>query len=132
MPNVSAMSAGAPLSAVAYVAGRGAGTLRPAAVGATRVGPVIGGAAVAALWTVAVGWANLRKCTKGKITKKEAARETASKSIGVGLAAGVGIVAVNAVRASALLAGSSALLPFLVGAAVTGGAKAAWDRKIRK
>ncbi len=122
MANVNTNQAGAFLGWAAYLMGRGAGKLRPAA----------GGAAIAALWATVYGWANLKKYRRGEISKKEAARKTAAESIGIGLAAGVGIMAVNVVRASTLLASSAALVPFLVGTAVTGGAKAAWDRSAAK
>ncbi len=113
---------GALLGSAAYAVGRGA----------SRVGPAIGGVAVAVLWAAAHGWANLRKYRKGKISKKEAAHKTAAESIGIGLATAVGLMAVNVVRASAFAATSAALVPFLVGTAVTGAAKAAWERKVAK
>ena len=132
MSTAGAAPAGGALASVAYVAGRGAGRIGPAASGATRVGPVLGGAAVAALWAAAFGWANVRKCQKGQISKKEAAQVTAVESIGVGLAAGAGIVAVGMVRASALVLGSAALVPLIVGTVATGATTAVWRRGVRK
>ena len=98
--------------------------------GAARVGAVVGGAAVTALWATVHGWTNLKKCREGEITKQEAAQRTATESVGMGLAAGAGIAAVNVVRASTLIATSVALVPFLVGVAIAGGARAAWERKV--
>ena len=118
------------LSSTAYAVGRVASRISPALGGASRVGAVAGGAAVAALWVGIFGCVNLKKYKKGKITRKAAVRNTATESAGIGLATTVGIAAANAVRLSAFLA-QSAFLAFLVGAAATGGAKVVWDSKMR-
>jgi hypothetical protein len=77
------------------------------------------------------GYTNLKKFMAGKVTAKAAVRKTARDSIGIGLATGIGIAAANIARASVLVAFSMAVVPFLVGLAATGGAKAAWDRGMR-
>ena len=121
------------LTSAARAAGRGAGTLGPVVGGASRrVGAVAGGVAVMAMWAAVHGWSNLRKLRKGKISKKQALQRTTAESVGLGLATGVGIAVRNAARASAFTAVSTLLVPFLIGTAVAGGAKAAWERKVAK
>lgn len=133
MVNADTSQAGSLIASAAYAVGRGAGRLRPPAAGrAPRVGAVAGGAVVAALWATVFGWANLKKHRKGGISKKKAAKRIAAESVGIGLATGAGIAAVNAVRAFALTTISPALVPFLVGTAATAGAKATWDRMVAK
>lgn len=124
---------GALLVSAANVAGRGAGTLRPVAAGASRrVGAIAGGVAVTAMWAAVHGWYNLRKLRKGKISRKQAVQRTTAESVGLGLATGVGIAVRNVARASALTATWTVLAPFLIGAAVAGGAKVAWERQVAK
>jgi len=131
MPAASPGAKSAALASTAYAAGRGAGKLAPvAAGGASRIGVIVGGAAVMAMWATTFGWINLMKYRKGKISKKSAIRRTTAESVGMGLATGVGIAAVNVIRASAFIATSAALAPFLVGTAVTCGAKAVWEHKV--
>jgi uncharacterized membrane protein len=103
-----------------------------AAGGASRIGAIVGGAAVAAVWATTFGWVNLMKYRKGRISKKSAIRKTTAESVGMGLATGVGMAAVNVIRASAFMATSAALVPFLVGTAVTVGAKTVWEHKVTK
>jgi hypothetical protein len=118
------------LASTAYTVGRVASRVSPTLGGASRVGAVAGGAAVTALWAGIFGCVNLKEYKKGKITRKAAVRNTATESVGFGLATTVGIAVANAVRLSAFLA-SSAFLVFLIGAAATGGAKVAWDSKMK-
>ena len=107
--------------------------MRPVARGSrSRIGPLAGAAAVGVLWGVACGCVNLRKWKQGRMTKEEALRETANESVGIGLATGAGIAAANLVRVSSLVASSASLAPFLIAAAVTGGAKALWDRRVKR
>ncbi|HUT25978.1 MAG TPA: hypothetical protein VM492_16705 [Sumerlaeia bacterium] len=126
-------SSGSLLAVAAHALGRGAGKVRLAAGGSpSRVGPLAGAAAVSALWTAAYGWVNVKKWKRGSMTKEEALRETANESVGIGLATGAGIAAANLVRVSSLVASSASLAPFLIAAAVTGGAKALWDRRVKR
>jgi len=129
-PNATSPTASAAAS-TAYVAGRLAGRVRPAVGGAARVGAAAGAVAVTALWAGVYGWVNLIRYRRGQTSRKRAVRDTAAESLGIGLATGAGLAAANAVRFSALLASSTALLPFLVGAIVTGGAKTVWDLKVK-
>ena len=119
------------LTSGAYAVGRGVGKTRPAATSASGQVGVLGGAvAVGALWGAVSGWVNLRRCKKGQVSKQKALRDTASEAVGTGVATGLGVAAANVVRASAVAASSVALVPFLVGTAVTGGAKILWDKKL--
>lgn len=120
------------LAVIAHVAGRGAGKLRLVGGGASGLGPLAGGTAITALWAAVYGWANLRKCRKGDISRKEAAQRTAAESIGIGLATGAGIAALNVARTLGAIAAPAALVPFVVGTAVTGGANALWQCKVSR
>ncbi len=120
------------LAVVANVAGRGAGKLRSVGGGASGVGPLAGGAAITALWAAVFGWANLRKCREGEISRKEAAQRTAAESVGIGLATGAGIAAINVARALGVIAAPAVLVSFVVGTAVTGGANALWQCKVSR
>ena len=132
MAGLAAGTSGHLVTAAAYLLGRGANKMRPAVgSGATRIAPLAGATAIGALWAVVCGWVNVRECRKGGITQGEAIRRTASESVGTGLSAGAGIAAINLVRLSRVAA-SSALVPFLVGTAVTGGAKVLWDRNVER
>ncbi len=135
MPSVSPTPAGAAVASTAFIAGRAVAAARPlAAGGAVRVGVVAGGVAAAALWATAYGCHSIVSYRKGRISKGKAIKTTTAVSIGIGVATSAGILAANAARASALVLTASAIVPFLVGTAVAGSAKAAfeWNRKKSK
>jgi len=126
------------LASVAYTLGRGVGLLRPAVgvsaveASAASVRPVAGGAAIGALWGTINGLVNLRRYKRGQISKQQAVRDTASESIGLGVATAIGLTAATVVRTTLLIGSFAALAPFVVASAVTGGAKVLWDRAVRK
>lgn len=98
-----------------------------------NINPLKASAVVAAAWGAVSGLINIRRCKKGRIAKKEAVLDTASESIGLGLSAGLGLFASNAVRTSLVVASATpSLLPFIVGVIVTSSAKSMWNSKVRK
>ena len=80
-------------------------------------------------WGAITGVINFRRYKSGKITKKQAVTATASESVGMGLAAGLGLLAV---KTSILMTAAPVALPFIVGVVVTTGAKITWDCKTKK
>ena len=96
------------------------------------INPLKAGVAVSAVWGGIAAIINAVKYKQGKITGKDAVLDTAGESVGMGLAAGVGLLASNVVRASVLIASSSSLIPFVVGLVVTTGIKIAWDCNINR
>jgi hypothetical protein len=82
------------------------------------------------MWAAVHGWSNLKKLRKGKISKRQAVQRTTAESVGLGLATGMGIAVRNVARTSVFTAATTVLAPFLIGAAVAGGAKAVWERKV--
>ena len=83
---------------------------------------------MAILWGAIYAVFNFNKYRKGKITKRQAVRDTASESVGIGVSTGV---ALAVAEATALAVTGSALVPFLVGTTVAGGTKKLWDRAFR-
>lgn len=126
------------LVAVAYAMGRTAGRIRPVvtstagasaeASSASAIGPLAGGAAIGALWGSVHGYLNLKRYRKREISGGEALRNTASETVGFGVATATGIAVANVVRATTLMGSSVALVPFVVATAATSGAKVLWDR----
>ena len=114
---------------IAYNVGRGA---RNATLAVRTINPFKATGAVMVVWGVVAGLVNARKYKKGKITKKQAITATASESVGMGVAAGLGLLADGILKASALAATAPTVLPFVVGVAVTAGAKITWDCKTKK
>jgi len=94
--------------------------------------PLKASAAAGAAWAGITALINAGKHKQGKITKRDAILETAGESAGMGLAAGLGLLASNAVRASVLIASTSSLIPFALGVVVTAGAKVIWDSTIKR
>ena len=117
-------------STVGYTMGRAVGTARIVTVEA--INPVKAAAAVAVVWGGVVALLNARKYKQGRITKRDAVLDTGGEAVGMGLAASLGLLASDAVRASALVASTSSLIPFTVGVAVTAGAKVVWNCSTRK
>ena len=96
-----------------------------------RISPFKATGAVMALWGGVTGFINFRKYKKGKITKKQAITATASESVGMGLAAGLGLLADGILKTYILAAAAPSVLPFAIGVAVTTGAKITWDCKTK-
>ena len=98
----------------------------------SAINPLKAGVAVSAVWGSISAIINTVKYKQGRITGQDAVLDTAGESVGMGLAAGVGLLASNVVRASVLIASSSSLFPFVVGVVVTTGIKIAWDCNINR
>ena len=75
---------------------------------------------------------NTKKYKEGRITKRDAVLDTAGESVGMGLSAGLGLLASNAVRASIFIASTTSVVPFVLGVVVTSSAKIIWDCTIKK
>jgi hypothetical protein len=113
-----------------YNLGRGARAIRVVKAGA--ISPLKASAAVSAAWGGIAALINAAKYGQGRISKRDALLDTAGESAGMGVAAGLGLLASNAVRASVLIASTSSLIPFALGVVVTAGAKVIWDRTIKR
>lgn len=96
------------------------------------VNPVGAGVGVSAIWGGIAGLTSLKRYSEGRISGKDAVLTTAGESVGMGLAAGLGILASNVARASLLLTATSAFAPFVVGVVITTGAKILWDSSVKK
>jgi len=84
------------------------------------------------VWGAITGVINFRRYKSGKITKKQAVTATASESVGMGLAAGLGLLVDGIVKTSILMTAAPAALPFVVAVVVTTGAKITWDCKTKQ
>ena len=109
---------------VGYGLGVGA---RNAQIVAQQVSPVKAAAAVMVAWGSIAGLINYKRYKQGKLTKKEAVAVTANESVGMGLAAGTGLLADTLVKPFFFAAASAPVIPFAVAVAVTGTTKIAWD-----
>ena len=96
------------------------------------INPLKAGVAVSAVWGGINAIINTVKYKQGRITGKDAVLDTAGESVGMGLAAGVGLLASNVVGTSVLIASSFSLLPFMAGVVVTTGIKVIWDCNINR
>lgn len=117
-------------STLGYSLGRGAGAVRVVTIEA--INPLRASVAVGTAWGGVAALVNVRKYKQGRISKRNAVLDTAGESVGMGLAAGLGLLAGNAARASLLIASTSSLIPFTIGVVVTAGAKVMWNCSIRK
>ena len=116
-------------SNVAYGLGRGARTVQ---VVAERINPLKAATAVMVGWGSIAGLANYRRYKQGRLTKREAIAVTANESVGMGLAAAVGLFADGLVRTYVLATATPSLIPFAIGVAMTGTAKITWDCVTKK
>ncbi|MFC1563104.1 hypothetical protein ACFL4Z_03535 [candidate division KSB1 bacterium] len=112
-------------SKIGYSLGRGTRVVRTVIIKTTN--PLKVGAAVGVVWGGIVALINARKYKQGSITKRDAVLDTASESVGMGLAAGLGLLASNMVRASVIVASTSSIIPFTLSVVVTTGAKVIWN-----
>ena len=117
-------------STVGYTMGRAVGAARVVTVEA--INPVKAGAAVAIVWGGVAALLNVRKYKQGRMTKRDAVLDTGGEAVGMGLAAGIGLLASEAARTSALVVSTSSLIPFTVGVAVTTSMKLMWNCSTRK
>lgn len=117
-------------STLGYTLGRGVGAVRVVTVEA--INPVKAGAAVAVVWGGIAALLNVRKYKQGRMTKRDAVLDTGGEAVGLGLAAGLGLLASNAARVSTLIVSTSSIIPFTVGVAVTAGSKVIWDCSAKK
>jgi len=101
-------------------------------VTAASVSPIKASAAVGAAWGAVAGLLNIRKYKKGKISKRDAVLDTAGESVGMGLSAGVGLLASNAVRTSLVSLSAASVVPFTVGLVVTASSKVVWNCLTRR
>ena len=99
---------------------------------ALTINPLSATAGVMLAWGAITGVINFRRYKKGTITKKQAITATASESVGMGLAAGLGLLADGIVKTSIIASAFPIALPFVVGVVVTTGAKITWDCKTKK
>ena len=111
-------------SKLGYGLGRGAGAVQ---VAASRISLTKGVATVTLAWGIIAGIVNYRRYKKGRLQKKEAIAVTANESIGMGLAAGTGLMADGLLKTYLLTAATTSVVPLAVGVAVTGTTKIAWD-----
>jgi hypothetical protein len=118
-------------SAAANV-GRGLGARSIPTTTVASINPLKAMGAVMLAWGAVNGIINFRRYKKGKITKEQAITATASESAGMGIAAGLGLLADGIVKTYILATAAPAILPFVVGVAVTTGAKITWDCKTKK
>jgi len=117
-------------STLGYNLGRSAGAVRVVTIEA--ISPVRASVAVGAAWGGVAALINARKYKQGRISKRNAILDTAGESAGMGLAAGLGLLASNAARASLLIASTSSLIPFTVGVVVTASARVIWNYSTTK
>jgi len=115
---------------IGYGLGNSPRTTTTSIIGA--INPLKAGVTVGAVWGGISAIINMTKYKQGRITQQDAVLDTAGESVGMGLAAGVGLLASNALRASVLIASSSSLIPFVVGVVVTTGIKIIWDCNINR
>ena len=115
-------------SNIAYNAGRGARYLKAAV---QNINPLKATGTVMLLWGGVTGLVNLRKYKKGKITKKQVIAVTTNETVGMGLAAGLGLLADGILKTYILVTTVPAVLPFVAGVAVTAGTKITWDCKTK-
>ena len=113
---------------IAYSVGKGA---RYVKVAVQNINPLKAIGAVMLVWGGIAGLVNLRKYKKGKITKKQAITVTTSESVGMGLAAGLGLLADGILKTYILATTVPTVFPFVVGVAVTAGTKITWDCKTK-
>ena len=96
------------------------------------INPLSASVGVGVVWGGIAGLTSVKRYRDGKISGKDAVLTTVGESTGMGLAAGLGILASNVARASLLMTATTAFAPFVVGVIVTTGAKILWDVSTKK
>ncbi len=117
-------------SSGAATAGNGLGT--KASMAAALLNPLAVGVAAGAVGAAAYGTSNIIKYKKKQKTGKQAAKDTAVDSAGVGISVGLGIAAVNAVSGTFLALGSAVIVPVAAGAGVAYASMKIWNKLLRK
>ena len=116
-------------SEIAYKVGRGLGDVT---VVIQSINPLKAIGAVMVLWGSIAALINLRKYKAGHLTKKQAITGPVSESMGMGISAGLGLLADGLLKIYVLVTTAPSVLPFAVGVAVTAGSKITWDCKTNK
>ena len=98
----------------------------------TSVIPGKVGVAVGAVGVAAYGTSNIVKYKKKQKTGKQATKNTAVNSAGIGVSAGLGITAINVVSGSFLAMGSTVIVPIAAGAGVAYASMRIWNKLVRK
>jgi hypothetical protein len=105
---------------VAYNVGKGT---RNVVTVVQAFSPIKAIGAVTVVWGAVTAVVNYRKYRKGMLTGKQAITITASESVGMGISAGMGLLADGVFLATA----APSVLAFTLGVVVTSGAKIAWN-----
>jgi len=113
------------ISKFGYGLGHGSRTITVKTIEA--INPLKASAAVGVVWGGIAALCNARKYKQGRITKRDAMIDTVGESVGMGLAAGFGLLASNVERVSFVVASTSLIIPFAIGVIVTAGAKVIWN-----
>ena len=94
---------------------------------AALTGPLTGGVVVGGVAAAAYGISNMIRYARNEKTAKEAIKDTAKSSAGLGVSAGFAVAAANAVAGSALALGSTVVVPLAAGVAVAYASMAIWN-----
>ncbi len=94
----------------------------------TLVNPLTGGVVVGAVGAGLYGISNMVSYARKEKSGKEALKDIAKNSAGMGISAGLGLTAANAISGTILAFGSAAIVPFACGITVTYITKEIWDR----
>ena len=113
-----------------YSLGRGARAIRTITI--ETINPVTASIGVGVVAGGIAGLINVKKYKRDKITKREAVIDTASESVGMGLAAGIGLLTSNFVGRSILVATTYPIIPFVLGVIATSSAKIMWDFNVKR
>ena len=92
------------------------------------VSPLAGGVVVGAVGAGLYGISNLISYTKKEKSGKEAVKDIAKNSAGMGISAGLGLTVANAISGSVLAFGSVVIVPLACGVTVTYITKEIWNR----
>ena len=117
-------------SSSAATAGNSVGA--KAVMAGALLNPLAVGVAAGAIGAAAYGTSNIIKYKKKQKTGKQAAKDTAVNSAGVGVSFGLGIVAVNAVSGTFLALGSTVIVPIAAGTGVVYASMKIWNKLLRK
>jgi hypothetical protein len=99
---------------------------------AAFLNPLAVGVAAGAIGAAAYGTSNIIKYKKKQKNGKQAAKDTAVNSAGVGISVGLGIAAVNAVSGTFLALGSSVIVPIAAGTGVAYASMKIWNKLLSK
>ena len=103
-----------------------------AAIVAALANPLAVGVAVGAVGAAAYGTSNIIKYKKKQKTGKQATKDTAVNSAGIGVSAGLGIATINVVSGTFLAMGSTVIVPIAAGAGVAYASMRIWNKLVRK